>query len=395
MLAPRSYVTTLLLDVARTILKRMRCGILLLASAGCASPGDPPDERTALITVNNVGGRVEVTAPSYTMNFASSGILMPEHLIVGGSDVLGSDGCNTEALVGVATYPATRATGGRQGIASRSTIERLIEGPLIAQVHVTYEVDYMCPTLQTLSGESFFTFFPSGRIVREDRGVRPSTTALRLSTNCGCQDSDPPSNLYFTSFWAFDPNGAIEVDASGSATTGGQSRACTMYPNRAIGVAWNGERTRIRPNTASAHVFDWVADADVLEPFPQQAFSAIQISTEADQPTSRCGDILAGLADQPIQIGGMLFGSTGSAGIYEDTVVHRDAFVVAAVGDPIPPGFAISMDLDGASHATFSRHPAVDGDVALLQHEPNSNRLIVVFPHGLQLGDTITIEPRF
>ena len=366
---------------------------MLLASAGCANPGDPPVEPDP-ITVDAIGGRISVTAPSYTMEFASTGILMPEHLIVEGVDVLGIDGCNAENRVGVSTYPATNASAGEQGIASRSTIERLLEGPLIAKIRVTYEVDYLCPGAQTLAGETLFTMFPNGRIVREDRDVTPSTSKLGLSTPCGCHDSDPPSNLFFTSFWAFDPDGATEVDSDGDATTGGLSQACTIYDDRAIGVAWSGDTTRIRPNRASAHVFTWVADSATLDTTPQSVFSAIEISTEGGPP-SRCGDILADLADPPIRIGDVVLGSTGVDGIYRDEVVHDTRFEIATAGDPIPPSFAVSLDLAGASHVAFTRDPPVEGEIALIQRDPASDRVLVVFPHALQGDERITIEPRF
>ena len=93
--------------------------------------------------------------------------------------------------------------------------------------------------------------------------------------SCGCQQETQPQNfhnLFFTSFWAFDPSNASQVQADGSPVTEDVYAACTMYSDRAVGVSWAmvpGTATRFKPNAAASHILDWVSDQMALDPAPQ------------------------------------------------------------------------------------------------------------------------------
>jgi hypothetical protein len=374
----------------------MRYAIVLTALVGCASVDDPSGlNAQGMYTEEDTAFRV--FAPGYQMNFSATGLHLPEHLLVnqGVLDVLGTDLACFESRVGVSVIPALSADA---GTASRSTITPILNGPAVVKVNVTYEVDYSCPGPETLKGETDFTLLPGGRIVREDIMVTPSSNHLDKVGNCGCQQESNPSNfhnLFFTSFWAFDPIGATQVQANGNPVTEDVYSACTMYRDRAIGVAWEmqaGTGTRFKPNAAAAHVLDWVRDQTGLDPTPQSITSAIQISNTPPGPPSDCGKVLALLADVPLQIGNTLLGSSDHDGIYRDLAVHDSPFTITAHGADVPAGFVISVDLGGATHAKVTRSPAKD-EIGVVQRESDT-RFLIAFTDGLAANESIAIEPR-
>ena len=380
----------------------MRYAIGLTALAGCASVPEPTGLSTPGIFIEQEGDRVRVVAPDYELDFSPTGVHLPDHLKVdeGRTDLLGADAPCFESRAGFSVTPAVSVDAGMPGKAARSELVTLLAGPAVAKIEVTFSVDYDCPGMETVSGKTAFTMFPGGRIVREDVMVAPSTNPLGKVGNCGCQQETKSHNfhnLVFTSFWAFYPGNANQVQADGDAVTQDVYAACTMYPDRAIGVAWEmapGTATRFHPHAAASHVLDWVADHTALDPTPQSITSAIQISNARPAGPADCGKLLARLADVPRQIGQTRLEASDHDGIYRDPTPHRDAFTITAPEAAVPPGFAISVDLGGADHAVVRRSPAAD-PIAIAQREIEAtSRFLFVFIDGLAPGDTLTIEPR-
>lgn len=380
----------------------MRYAIGLTALVGCASVGEPPGLSTPGIFIEQDGDNVRVVAPDYELDFAATGIHLPEHLKVnqGTTELLGTDTACFESRAGFSVIPALSVDAGMPGKAARSEITTLLAGPAVAKVEVTFAVDYDCPGMETVTGKTDFTLFPGGRIVREDVMVVPSTHRLGMVGSCGCQQETQPQNfhnLFFTSFWAFDPGNASQVQADGSPVTEDVYAACTMYADRAVAVSWAmapGTATRFHPNAAMSHILDWVSDQTALDPAPRSVTSAIQVSSARPAGMADCGKLLARLADVPLQIGQTRLGATDHDGIYRDPTPHPDAFTITAPDTAVPPGFAISVDLGGADHAVVSRSPAAD-PIAIAQREIEaSSRFLFVFIDGLAPGDTLTIEPR-
>jgi hypothetical protein len=376
----------------------MRHAIVLTALVGCASAGDAPALSSAGMSVEE-GDAVRVFGPNYEVDFSSSGLHLPEHLIMsqGQVDVLGTDLPCLESRVGFSVMPAVSADAGMRGKDSRSTITTLLTGPAVAKVRVTFEVDYDCPTTETLTGSTEFTLFPGGRIVREDVMVAPSSHKLGVVGRCGCQQETDPSkfqNLAFTSFWAFEPSQASQVQADGSRVTSGVYAACTMYPGRAIGVAWAmqpGTGTRFSPDHAASHILDWVFDQPTLDATPRSMTSAIQLSNGAPTGPADCGPLLAALADVPLQLGGTRLAATDHDGIYRDPAVHAAAFTITPGDAAVPPGFVVSIDLGGASHARLTRSPA-SAQIGVVQRE-SGDRFLIAFIDGLAPGESIAVEP--
>jgi len=373
----------------------MRYAIVLTALVGCASVSDPPGLSVPGMFVE-ADAAVRVFAPGYQMDFSATGLHLPEHLLLnqGTVELLGTDLPCFESRVGVAVTPALTA---HAGVTGRSEITPVLNGPAVVKVNVTYEVDYNCPNAETLRGESDFTLMPGGRIVREDRMISPSNDRLGIVGHCGCQQETDPQNfhnLFLSSFWAFDRNRATQAQPDGSAVTEDIYAACTMYPDRAIGVAWQmlaGTRTRFETDATSLHVLDWASNATMLDPTAVSITSAIQISNTAPAGLGDCAKVLALLDDVPIQIGNTKLGSTDHDGIYRDAAVHADSFEIAAGDVAVPAGFVVSVDLGGASHARLSRSPAKN-PLAIVQRESDT-RFLIAFIDGLAPGESVTIEP--
>src|SRR5205814_582076 len=157
-----------------------------------------------------------------------------------------------------------------------------------------------------------------------------SSNQLGLDLHCGCQQASAPQdrhNLFFTSFWAFDPRSATQVDAGGTVITplvDDIYAACTLYPDRAVAVSWQklpGTTTMYHPDAAASHILAWTSDATTLDPTPQSITSAIQISNSAPAGPGDCAKILALLADVPLQIGNTMLPFTDHDGIYRDPAV--------------------------------------------------------------------------
>jgi len=338
-------------------------------------------------------GDRSVKTPLYEMTFSQVGVKMPDHLRIGQFEALGTDVCNREGLIGVAVFPAVDAIAGNQGDAVRSTVVDELAGPVVVKMHVTYEIDYKCPGPQTLKGETIFTFFPYGRIVRNDFNLIPSTTKLSESATCGCS-TEGQVPLFFTTYYAFEQSGAMQTFGNGTTIVDNNPGACTLYLGRNIGIAVNfaGTNTRYRPNSASAHVFDFVRGEPTIDTNPQSMISAIQIGNSITQ-ASQCQDLLDLLEDAPVSFGGDQAIRTADDGIYRDLKTRTSAFDITAP-EGVPNGWVVSVDMGGATHATITHTPEDDTDEVLVQREPDG-RFLFSFKNGLSTTDKITIEPRF
>lgn len=387
----------------------MTRAIGLVALAACATVPDPPaelgDDRVVVSYANGgvqVRGLTEAGATLYEMSFPSTAdqIGMPDSFKVGGREVLrlAPDDCNRERRIGVALFPAGVVTSGDiASFGGESNVETIVEAPGLAKVRVTYEIDYLCPSIQKLSGESVFTFFPTGRIVREDIGIEPSEGAIDpqgASVECGCGFTD--IDFFFTSFWAFADNGLDEqVDANNMQPRDGiTSAACTMYPTHGVGVAWQDASTRYHPSVASAHVYDFLAGQETI---PADAMgtvtSAVQVHDGPRVPGT-CGDILAQLADPRLLVGEEQLGSTDHDGIYRPDQEHSEVTELTT-DDGIPGSWAISMNLGGATHGRVTREPPIEDFVRFHADPETEGNTVFVFLQGLAPGESITIEPLF
>lgn len=396
---------------------RMLASLSIGATFSCANtPPSPFNDSLIRVTTDDgvpvtaemvdadFASGLRVTAPTFELDFGSKAeFRLPTHLMVNQVDVLGiDDPCQGESRIGIAVSPAIQATAG--GTNGTYEIAVLAAGPAMAKVRVTYQIPYTCAfNEERMTGATEFTILPHGRIVREDIEVKPSTHTLSLNGDCGCRAAADvgADKLFFSSFWAFDPIGASQIDPKGNTidkdATDEVYQACTMYSRHAIGVAWEQRadtRARIHSNQAASHTLDFptINDHLMLAPTPQSITSAIQISAKPLAQPLECGNVLALLADVPLTIGDRLYGATDHDGIYRDSAVHNEAFDIVAGDEAVPSGFAISVDLGGAHHAVLTRQNGTE-QPAVAQRE-SANRFLLFFEDGLAPGERLTIEPR-
>lgn len=348
-----------------------------------ATPAAP-----ALVVTTDSSG-THVRSDAFELGFPAAGVKLPDHLYNAARvDLLGRDpACASQSLIGVSATPAITVDGG--SIATASDLQIVNAGPAIVKAHVTYASAYSCPDATAVSGSADFTIFPSGRIVREDLAVQATARPLSLSANCGCATSQ--QNFSFATFWTFAGIGASQVSTDGSAVAPGATQACTMYSDHGIAVSFaggSGTSAAFQLGATSAHILYWLEDAASLSTQARSMTSAINLGA----PGESCARIMQPLYDSPIDIGGTAYAATDHDGIYRDTVVRTGAFAIKTP-TTIAPGWAVSVDLGGAEHATIGRTPDLGTTVAVSQRELGT-RYLVFFPDGLDAGETIVITPQ-
>lgn len=396
--------------------------LLLILVVGCASTEQPSFEEPTIEVFQGdnfettVTSRGTPTVPGYSMHFRGGvdAIHMPDSFRIGGTEMLiENPTCNQESEIGIAVFPAATAaamfSGGdptdNDDSATTNFVSIDVGGPHLARIVVGYSLDYDCAGAQKLTGESTFLFYPTGRIVRADRKITPSTNDLTSTTGCGCTGGTPATNFAFTSYWAFN-EGVVNVDRAGDEIPPGGSAdgACTVYTNGAIGVQFSETTTRIGVNNRASHVFDFFnripSTADPLLSRPEQIFSAIQIVDGATVNTdrTRCGEVLERLADPPIRIGDSQLPSSNEDGIYnDDQGIRKQPFRIRpAAGGSLPPGFTVSFELEnGAARITRNPPPTVQPIAYTQRGFQGDRRFFMVFNEGLE-GDEafILVEPQ-
>ena len=357
----------------------------LIALASCADPGIPPEQD--LVRTFVAEGRRVVEAPTFRMVFSATGVKMPEQFFVNEVDRLRPAACAEPSLIGVGIDPAINAVAGLNGNADpESEVRMLLEGPVIAKAQVEYTVFYDCDTAQMLDGTTTFTFFPGGRIVRQDN-VTPSTAPLATTANpCGCNQG-MTSAYSFASFWAFDPTGATQINSAGAAPTSADAGACTIFPGGGVAVNWqSADATRYGEAT---HAYEIRSGSAVSAAPSGPVFSALQVDGDTVLAPNECGPLLGLLAVTPLVVNDVER-TTGDDGIFvEPGVVHSGRITLEAKNVPVPAGFAVKLDLGGARHATVSREPF---RYAIQRGE--ANEYFFWFQDELAVGDSIIIEPR-
>jgi hypothetical protein len=359
---------------------------LVVAVAGCASVPPSPQDRV-LLEVDSTTGRVSTTSEApiqFTVQFADRGVRMPQSIVLDGVNRVAPGECPREAGIGIGLFPAANASApGLGGDEGTSTIDVDWSGPTLGRVTVSWTLPYQCVTVpQEARGESMFTFFPNGRIVRHDIAT-PSTTTLTVDGNpCGC---GAETQFFFTSYWSFTPTPQVMPD--GTPMVDGATAGCAVYSNHTIGVAWPDTDTRVLSEpTWSAFVHDWATDSPTLGPNQREVTSAIVLSKQT-APAS-CGDVLADLDDFPITVAGSQV-ITDESGVYLDTREHTDPVTITTTRR-LPRGFAVSLNV--GDFAEVTRSPEKDDGWFATQSDNGST--VFWFRDGLGVGETITIDPR-
>jgi hypothetical protein len=373
----------------------------LVFVVGCAQvPERAADLAPLLEITRGAAGEVRSVRAAdglYEMQFGGAGnVHLPVGLRIEGVEVLGAgDECYNEEKIGVAVFPAINVHGATPADPSlTNTIEAVLDGPIVSQVRIEFGASYACNGPQQITGETTFTFFPSGRIVRNDLAISPTTTTA-TGADCTCAN-DAVATYFFTSFWAF------QVDAAGAQVTRAgepaadvlaEPGACTLYPDRAIAVNFGGATTRYPANGAFTHAFDLVpGDVPQIEPDSKDLTSAIQISNRGGLAPADCDALFAALDDpQVLQVEDAAPQNTNLHGIYEIDSPRPNGVTFRAMAK-IPGGFVVNVDLGGVRHLRMLRN-GIAAPLPRSQPDVRANRFLFLFEDDLDAGETIRFEP--
>lgn len=369
-----------------------RAAVLVLATA-CAHPAaDTHQNTSALIEAAEIDGHVHVRAPGYTMIFGADGtVRLPESLEIGShQNVFGTDICPLESQMGTAIYPGAAAVGGQPLGGGTSTTMIEFDGPIMARVHVDYSLPYTCgPNAQHLAGKQTLTFFPDGRIVRQDT-VTSSDTPLPAAGQCGCANIGAP-DFFFTLFYAFDNTSQIVDQNDNPAQTDGRIEACAQWPDLTIGMHWGdpGTNTRISPNARPSFVLDMKTSSSApFGPIKDSAHTSTMMIMSGS-PHPACVTALTQIAQPSLTIEGTTV-TTDAEGVYVDSRRHESAFTISSAR--VVPPFLIALDLGDHARITSNVEHA-DGWYTAQNFDPTAPTFFW-FASGLASGETITIEPR-
>lgn len=378
--------------------------LLLTVLVGCASFDEPEFPDPTIEVLQSDEFETLVRGPNYTMHFPGGmdRVHLPDSFTVNGREMLASSTtCLSESQLGIAVFPAVLGSASPHGgVPTPSSDNNLpnflsidLDGPHIARIEVGFSVDYTCNGSQTLSGRTIYTFFPTGRIVRQDLDIRPSTNNLASTAGCSCEVSSDPNEFFFTSYWAFTPSEA-NVDAQDQPVSVNAQGACSNYDDRVLAVQFDGETSRIGVNGIASHVFDFVAQAPALTTSPHNVTSAVQI--EGSRALG-CGEILARIGHQEAVFADEAGPRTyvpNPDGIYADDFGTRtDPFTITPGAAALPPGFTIAIDLDGGT-ADIRLEDGTQPNMLIQRDFEGSTRFFVVFVDGLPAGRSITVEPK-
>lgn len=285
----------------------MRSPAIIVVLAGCFSkppepivgPRDaPPDDGVdaptdgqmfdnPMVTFTMDGAGANVDGGWFRVHFANiaSGYAFPDLVSIDGIDLLGhattAPNCHAEDAAGMAIHPAHRIAAYTSSTVDRNmlTAERL-RGPAVVQLTIDWQTAVvgenagMTPETLEAQGDSTFTIFPDGKIVRYDHMndvAGPGNVVVTTSIDCS---GSTAGGWYPTSFMtlANDPsvtellfNAAgtqvpLPIVTNGSMDTNEQSNVCFDYGPRRVGFAWRGVAaadigSRVRAPNAELYAF--------------------------------------------------------------------------------------------------------------------------------------------
>jgi hypothetical protein len=377
----------------------MRHVWLVTAAVACTKvPDEPILDRAPLITVTTESNTVQIRTAGYAIAFAPEGMVrMPETLTIGGSpNLFDTQDCPFETYVGIALFPVMVASAAQPAVAS--TLMRISDGPVIAKVAVTYDVASTCASVpRHLTGTTYFTFFPTGRINREDRMVSPTETEIPAATmcqECGAGGPSQNSEFYFTTFYNFSEGTYVTPAGSPAPTEPAPVQGCALTTGGfAIGVAWRNDNVGVGPRIQNgAYIHDWVRrQSGPLQPQVRSAFSDLVIPS---RPSEQCAVVLQAAREVPLRFAGVAV-PPGRDGIYRpsESGGGTSELELANPSDAaIPHGIAISLDLDEPDHISLRRGGAITDRWRLQPDFDDPARTILWIEDGIAPNETLVLE---
>jgi hypothetical protein len=413
----------------------MRWVAILALVGGCFTKPDPPpgvcgSQPSAPGLDVDLGPAPVVRFPgNVELGFASdaSTFPMPISLRVNGQELIATpESCNNEDQVGIAVYPAFSIAGNDAPPAnSMKVLDRVLSGPAVTVFQTNWLYSYStCSATPTMgSGNTQWSMFPDGRIVRNDF-ILPTTMATVTAATSGCACSGAQGQMHFivTSYTAFETSALTSVTADTQTMESTQvpapmstqtrsNRGCVRASgNGRVALRWDlvfeaepsTYPTRIRSaRTGMGHdetvfVYDMVPDGQMTQlsnvrPYGVRTHMLVDGSNLRDC-IRMTTDVNSYAEINPMTIDGMLV-SYSAQGIYDDSAIthreHSEPVTVSATSGTIPGGFVVAVKIPGSTAIRTS--PQTEGVV--WQRRESDDTFYVFFPEPLVGNQSITITP--
>ena len=372
-------------------------------TADAAPPGECGNGFADQATASMSGSAICAAGPGYVLRFPAAGFRYPDQLHIGTADVLGTaTSCNEESLVGIDLYPITRFSVDSPVSGETASATIVLGGPVVAKVAVTWswQAQVSCAPNRTVRGDSTFTLFPDGRVVRFDELTTPAAPS---QTNCDCDTGAP--GFFLTAYLTFEPSVMVSSSTGDPVipTTGAGMMlpmlSCAYGNGWAIGIA---EQLAGRVKNATGGGIVLTTDLDAsgstsLSSGTRSTVTAYQIGT------GNCMQLIGSIAHYMNVTGPQL--RVRNAGGFDTMIgTERDGMyggdngsaaglptgpgtLTLTTPDTIPPGWALWVR--GTTVLAPSAMPARTGDWFKIQN--GTNESIIWFRDGLTSGETITV----
>jgi len=406
-----------------------------------AVPACPEDSADVAVMPNGTG--VRVCGPRYQVEFSEAGAHFPSELLVDGTPLMATgERCNDERGTGIALYPSVLVNGETTPqVNATIAIELGGATDAVAKVGIDWSAGYTCgggAMAGELGNRTTFSFFPDGRVSRQDRIAHAATiTAGACST---CEPTTAGDPFFLTSFTTLvaDANaqivGAIGGDASALASHGDAIDAgddvCLATRMRNVGFGWRASastqaRVRVaRARTAQdpaafAFTFDRLRAASTIS--STTAETLLRTTMILGGAETSCSAVLGRVAalgtNVPIELtygngAGTVNLIANLDGIYGGEDENQQpgfdvpgdptqpmTLAIPPAGQPVTGGFAVWLDLaQFYPTITVTKTPAPTTTTWFrLQRAKNpttaaQSQIVLWFPDGLALGETITID---
>ena len=403
---------------------RLAVGCALLSACVNIQPYTGPDAAIDVLppTPGSLGTIADVTAapdgsgvtvggPGYLLHFDRGNAHFPDSFMVAGKETLQpGPGCGQAAgLMGDQLWPAADSemppTGSTSAIAIAST------GPSVARVTITWTVALgACGTAHV---DSWWTFFPDGRISRYDH----VTGSVTYQASCGC----PGSQIQFRNVTLFKAEIAQSItgpnDTSQSPDSMGNAgnvndRLCIANPDfKLLSVDSPGPGPLLYSVGADVGVVFTMGDPSAQLMGPTGGYFS---ELRPMLPATSCTDIIAiadgyagyvslhtnGGGPDPTDYDGIAEGYTpeGSFGVSDPSDIFTFETMVDSGAVPAPPGYAIGIAFT-TRYASFTVERTASGTTTTLDDQAarvqqlDGGNAILWLRDGLPFGQTVKVTP--
>lgn len=348
---------------------------------------------------------------------------LPDRLIVGGQNLVASpEGCAFEDQVGLAAYPVFSV--GAQALTGNPThaLDVEVQGPALTSLRTSWSLvlPSACSAAQTqATGNTSWTFFPDGKVVRNDTITPAETSDLMTGGGCNCPGAVGAGTFLVTSYTTLEASLLSAVTRPGQAeqqalppqgVIGGAPGACARGTSGGkVAVWWDRldnqdpatppTRLRHEANMGNAHdivafVYDMVSDASPVSTIAAGTSYGIRTHMMLNAGGLPCTDLLTRLeafaSTQPLTISpvGMPGGGQvaySALGVFDDATSYTGPVTITGA---LAPGFAVSLRFPGFTAVATDR--AAD---RVVWQRSSDGTFTLFFLDDLGAGAPITVTP--